>query len=113
MEHIINALHGIMQRAAVADVADVELDLASHLRHPSLEVMTHVVLLLLVAAEDADLAYVGTQEPVQNRIAEAAGTARNQQRLVFENTHMVNSLLRLLLNPTNLVIFGEIINFAL
>ena len=56
MEHIVHAFHGVLQRASIANVTDVELDLACHFGHTGLEIMAHVVLLLLVAGEDADLA---------------------------------------------------------
>ena len=84
MEHIIDALHGVLQRALVAHVTDVELDLARHLRHTRLEVVPHVVLLLLVAREDADLSDIGAKEAVQDGIAETAGAARDKQRIVFK-----------------------------
>ena len=87
MEHIINALHGVVQRAAVTHVTDVELDLPRHLRHPRLEVVAHVVLFLLVTGEYSDLSDVRPQEAVQHRIPETSSTSRNQQRLVFKNTH--------------------------
>ena len=64
MEDVVHALHGVAEGAAVAHIANVELDLAGHLRHTCLEVVTHVVLLLLVAREDADLTNVRLQKAV-------------------------------------------------
>ena len=75
VEDVIDALHRILQRALIAHVADVELDLVRHLRHPCLEVMPHVILLLLVAGEDADFADVRAKETVQDGVAEGAGAA--------------------------------------
>ena len=49
MEDVVHALHGVAEGAAVAHIANVELDLAGHLGHTGLEVVTHIVLLLLVA----------------------------------------------------------------
>ena len=89
MEHVIHPLHGIMKSGFVAHVAYVELDLVRHLGHTGLEVVAHVVLLLLVAAEDPDLAYVGAEEAVEHRIAKTARATRYQQHLVFKNTHVV------------------------
>ena len=87
MEHVIHAHHRILQRALVAHIADVKLDLIRHLRHPRLEIVPHVVLLLLVARENADLADVRAEKTVQDGVAEGAGAAGNQQRLVFKYTH--------------------------
>ena len=84
MEHVVNTLHGIVQGATVADIADVELDLACHLGHAGLEVVAHVVLLFLVAAEDADLADVGFQETVKNCVTETAGASGDKEDFVFE-----------------------------
>lgn len=46
--------------------------------------MAHVVLLLLVAREDADLGQVGVHEVLEHGVAERAGTARDHEGLVFE-----------------------------
>lgn len=46
--------------------------------------MAHVVLLLLVAREDADLGQVGVHEVLEDGVAERAGAARDHQGLVFE-----------------------------
>ena len=51
--------------------------------------MPHVVLLLLVAGEDADLADVGLQETPQHGVAEGAGAAGDQQRLAFEHRRLL------------------------
>ena len=64
MEDVVHALHGVAEGAAVAHVANVELDLAGHLGHTGLEVVTHIVLLLLVSREDADLTNVRLQKTV-------------------------------------------------
>ena len=77
VEHIVNALHRIFQRTLVAHVADVELNLVGYLRHPGREVVTHIVLLLLVAAEDPDLPDVGLQKTVKNCVTETACAASN------------------------------------
>ena len=88
MEHIINALHCIMQCAAIANVANIELNFVGHLRHTRLEVVTHIVLLLLVAGENADLTNVRTQETVQDCITETTRASGDQEDFVFEDTHI-------------------------
>ena len=88
VEHIVHALHRVLQRALVPHVADIKFNLVRHLRHPRLEVVPHIVLLLLVAAEDPDLANISPQETVQHRIAKAPGTAGDEQGFVLENGHM-------------------------
>jgi hypothetical protein len=48
MEHEIYPFHGVFERALIADVTNVEFDLVGHFRHPCLEVVTHVILLLFI-----------------------------------------------------------------
>ena len=84
MEHVVYALHSILQRALVADVTYIKLDLVGHFGHTGLEIVTHVVLLLLVAGEDADLTDVGAQKAVQNRIAKTTGASGDEEGFVFE-----------------------------
>ena len=64
MEDVVNALHGVTEGGLVAHIANVELNLIGHFGHTGLEVVTHVVLLLLVAGEDADFANIGLKKPV-------------------------------------------------
>ena len=64
MEDIVHTLHSVFQRALVAHITNVELDLTGHFGHTGLILVAHVVLLLLVAGEDADLANVGAEETV-------------------------------------------------
>lgn len=47
--------------------------------------MAHVVLLLLVAGEDADLGKIGVHEVLEHGVAERAGATRDHQGLVFES----------------------------
>ena len=68
-EHVVHAAHRDVNGLLVAHVADVELDLGV------LKPVTHVVLFLLVAREDADLLDVAVQETSKNGVAEAAGAA--------------------------------------
>ena len=62
MEDVVYAGHGVPHSLRVAHVAYVELDLLGSLRVLGLELMAHIVLLLLVPGEDANLADVGFQE---------------------------------------------------
>ena len=40
--------------------------------------MTHIILLLLIAGEDADFADVSGQEAIQSGVAKGTGTAGNE-----------------------------------
>ena len=59
VEDVVHAGHGVPHRLGVTYVSYVELDFFSGLRVLGLELMAHIVLLLLVPGEDADLADVG------------------------------------------------------
>lgn len=71
-EYVVDAAHGDIDGLLVADVADVVLYLVV------LELVAHVVLLLLVTAEDADFLDVGVQETAQHGVAETAGTTSDE-----------------------------------
>ena len=75
MEDIIYAVHRGADGRDIAHVADVEADLFSQLRVLRLELMAHIILLFLIARENADLADVGCEKTVQHGIAEAARAA--------------------------------------
>ena len=79
MEHIVHALHGVFQRALVAHVANVKFDLVGHFGHTRLKIMTHVVLFLLVATEDADFADVGSEKAVQHGVAETTCSSGDKE----------------------------------
>ena len=84
VEDVVDALHGVFEGALIADVTNIELDLVRHFRHAGLEVVAHVVLLLFIAGEDADFADVGTEETVQDGVAETAGASGDEEDFVFE-----------------------------
>ena len=92
MEHIIDTLHGVFQGRFVAHVANVKLDFVGHFRHTGLEIMAHIVLFLLVAAEDADFAYICSQKAVQHCIAEAACTSGDKESFIFKYAHFYDDL---------------------
>ena len=84
MEDVVHTVHSTTHRLQVAHIADVKLDLICYLGHLCLILMTHIILLFLIAGEDADLANVGGEETVQNRIAERTGTTGNHKGLFFK-----------------------------
>jgi hypothetical protein len=87
MEHVVHTLHGVFQRAFVAYVANVELNLIGHFGHASLKIVPHVILLLLIAAEDTDFTNVGAKESVKYGIAEAPCTSSYKEDFVFKYAH--------------------------
>lgn len=58
-----------------------------------LQLVAHVVLLLLIAGEDADLADVGGQEMLEHRMPEAARAAGDEKSLALKNAVCHNILL--------------------
>ena len=85
VENEVDAGHDIAERPRVAHIADVELDLLGVGGILGLQLVAHIVLLLLIAGEDADLTDVGGQEVLQHGIAEASRAAGDQEGLVFKN----------------------------
>jgi hypothetical protein len=69
VKDIIRTLHGRDQTTGIADIAEVELYWRCAERIP------HVVLLLLVAAEDADFADACAQVSPKYGITERTGAA--------------------------------------
>ncbi len=74
-EDVVYPDEGALDRAVVPDVADVELKLLGVVLLP------HVVLLLLVAREDADLLDGGVDQAVDDRVAEASGASGDEEGL--------------------------------
>ena len=91
MEYVVNPRHGVSQRLRVADIADVEFDLIGVVRVFCLEFMAHVILLLFVAGENADLANVGGQKVFEDGIAERAGTAGDHKGGVSKLRHLFST----------------------
>lgn len=102
VEDVVHAVHGVAHALGVADVADEEADLGGELRGLLLQAVAHVVLLLLVAREDADLGQVGVHEVLEHGVAERAGAARDHKGPVFEYTiaHFKLQLNKLKANET-------------
>ena len=87
VEDVIHSRHRAAAALQTADVSDVELYFVRVLRHTCLVLVAHVVLLLLVSGEDADLRYVCLEEAVEDSIAETARPAGNHKGLTRENAH--------------------------
>ena len=92
VEHIVHPAERRGDGAVVPHVADVEFDLLRAGGAGQLVGMTHVVLLLLVPGEDANFADVRGQEAVQNRMAEGAGAARDEEDFIFKQRHFSDTL---------------------
>ena len=89
VEDVVHAAHRALERGLVAHVADIELDLAGCLRIIGLVLMPHVVLLLLVAREDADLLDVCREETLEDGVTEGTGSSGDHECFVFEDGHIV------------------------
>ena len=87
MEDVVDAGHGIPDGLRVAHVADVELDLAGILRVVGLQLVAHVVLLLLIAGEDADFLEIRIQKVLQHGGAERTGTTSDHKGCVIKCRH--------------------------
>ena len=77
MENVIHARHGIAARLQVAYIADKKLDLVCHVRVFHLVFVAHIVLLLLIAREDADFSDICTEKAVQHCITEGTCSTGN------------------------------------
>ena len=89
MEDVVYARHGVAHGLWVAHIADVELDLLGVLRVLRLQFVAHVILLLLVAGEDADLLEIGVQEVLEDRGTEGAGAAGDHEGGVGKCGHIL------------------------
>ena len=76
MEDVIHPPHGLRHAALVTHVSDIKLQLGV------VVLLTHVVLLLLVTAENADLADIGGKEAFKDSVAEGTCTTGNQQAII-------------------------------
>ena len=84
VKDVVHPVHGALDGLQIPHVANVEFDLIRHFRHLYLKFMAHIVLLLLIAGEDADLADVGRKKAVENGVAERAGPTGDHEGFVFE-----------------------------
>ena len=58
MPDIINARHSVRYRPRISDVSNIEFHFIGVIRILRLQIMPHVILLLLIATENTDLADV-------------------------------------------------------
>lgn len=77
MEDVIYARHGIAARLQVAYVSDKKLNLVSYVRIFYLIFMAHIILLLLIAGEDADFSDIRTEEAIQHCVTEGTCSTSN------------------------------------
>ena len=91
MEYVVNAVHRVFDGREVPHVADVEPDLFGSFGHFRLKLVPHIVLLLLIAGKDPDLADIRFQKAVKNGISERTGSAGDQKCFVSEECHCVFS----------------------
>ena len=87
VEDVVHPRHGVPDGLRVAHIADVELDLLRVLRVFRLKLVAHVVLLLLISGEDADLLEIGVQEVLEDSRTERTGSAGDHQGGVGECGH--------------------------
>lgn len=88
VEDVVHAVHRVAHGLGVAHVADEEPHLGGEHGAPLLEPVAHVVLLLLVAGEDADLLEVRVDEVLEHGVAEAARAACDHEGLACEVCHL-------------------------
>ena len=84
MEDVVYPAHSAPDGLQIPHVTDVEFDLIRHFRHLHLKFMAHIVLLLLIAGEDTDLADVGRKKAVENGVAERAGPTGDHEGFIVE-----------------------------
>lgn len=70
MEDVVYARHCVAARLKASYVSDEKLDLMSYVRILRLILVTHVVLLLLIAGKDSDFLDVCPEETVQHCVSE-------------------------------------------
>ena len=87
VEDVVNTGHCVTDGLGVADITDVELHLFSVLRVLGLKLMAHIVLLLLVTGEDADLLQVRIQEVLQNGRTKRTSTTSDHKGCVIKCRH--------------------------
>ena len=90
MEDVVHAVHGVFDGLDIAHVAYVKLEFVCILGHTRLKIMAHIVLLLLVAGENADFSDVGVEESSDDGVAKRTSAARDEQLLIFEHTRLLN-----------------------
>ena len=85
MEDEVDTGHHIAQALDVAHIANVELDLLVMVGVLRLQLVAHIVLLFLIAGENADLPDIAGQKMFEDGMPKAAGATGNQQGFVLKN----------------------------
>ena len=93
MKNIICSRNGATAGFQVSNVSNEEFYLVGDLRILGLVLVTHVVLLFLVAGEDADFLNICSEEALENSVSEGSSASTNQKDFVFENGHKLLCLL--------------------
>ena len=75
VEDVVRSGDGGTARLQVANVTDEEFDLMGDIGILGLVFMTHVVLLLFVAGEDADFADICSEETLENSVPETSSAS--------------------------------------
>lgn len=81
VEDVVHTVHRIANRLSITHITNEETNLGSELRTTLLQAMTHVILLLLITREDANLFELGVNEVLKHGIAKAARTTRDHEGL--------------------------------
>ena len=84
VEDVVNTGHSVTDGLGIADIADVELHLFGVLRVLGLKLVTHIILLLLIAGEDADFLQVRIQEMLQNGRTKRTSTTSDHKGCVIK-----------------------------
>ena len=92
MEHEIHAVHGVLHRSGISDVADIELDFVCHVWHFRRKFVAHLVLQRLVAGQHADLSNIRGKETGKSGAAEGACSAGDEQGFVGKPGHSTSHI---------------------
>lgn len=81
MEDVIHAMHSVAHALQITHVTDEEAHLVREPGHTLLQAVAHIVLFLLVAREDANLADICGEEVLEHGIAKAPRAAGDHEGL--------------------------------
>ena len=87
MENVVNTRHSVLDGLRIADITDIELDFLSRFWVLSLKLMAHIILLFLIARENADFLEVRIKEVFQNSRAKRTRTTSNHKSCVIKRRH--------------------------
>ena len=78
MENIVHPMHGIFHRLQIPHITDIKADLICRLRHFFLQLMAHIILLLFIPGENADLPDLRIRKAVEHRIPKGTCAAADE-----------------------------------